>query len=196
MRRYRLSGARLVRSSSVLAAAVPTFIGVHGVRAEQPPAPCHPNATAVSDKQAVANRGDVANLPTPLKDRLIQLADRPHTYLPMQAFAEASNNDGSPKPSQLFQYYLLDTTGGFPPNVSFEANGFTTQTPGINDHVQLTVTWANCCLQTIGTVRVVLEPKPGLPTDPTDPRAFIDVFTDIDPLFVVNNESGWYEGVM
>jgi hypothetical protein len=196
MRRYRLSGARLVRFSSVLAAAVPTFIGVHGVRAEQPPAPCHPNATAVSDKQAVANRGDVANLPTPLKDRLIQLADRPHTYLPMQAFAEASNNDGSPKPSQLFQYYLLDTTGGFPPNVSFEANVFTTQTPGINDHVQLTVTGANCGLQTIGTVRVVLEPKPGLPIDPTNPRAFVDVFTDIDPLFVINNESGWYEGWM
>src|SRR5260370_772469 len=152
MRRYRWSGARPFRFYSVLAAAVPTFIGVHGVRAEQPPAPGHTNATAVPDKQAVANRGDVVNLPTPLKDRLIQLADRPHTYLPMQAFAEASNNDGSPKPSQLFQYYLLDTTGGFPPNVSFEANVFTTQTPGINDHVQLTVTGANCGLQTIGTV--------------------------------------------
>jgi hypothetical protein len=37
---------------------------------------------------------------------------------------------------------------------------------------------------------------PGLPTDPTDPRAFIDVFTDISGLFVINNESGWYEGWM
>ncbi len=45
-------------------------------------------------------------------------------------------------------------------------------------------------------MRVVLEPKPGLPTDPTNPRAFVDVFTDIDPLFVINNESGWYEGWM
>jgi hypothetical protein len=42
----------------------------------------------------------------------------------------------------------------------------------------------------------VLEPKPGLPTDPNNPRAFIDVFTDIDPMFVINNESGWYEGWM
>ena len=33
-------------------------------------------------------------------------------------------------------------------------------------------------------------------TDPDDPRAFIDIFTDIDPLFVINNESGWYEGWM
>jgi hypothetical protein len=45
-------------------------------------------------------------------------------------------------------------------------------------------------------VRVVLEPKPGLPTNPVDPRAFNDVFTDISPLFVINNESGWYEGWM
>jgi hypothetical protein len=45
-------------------------------------------------------------------------------------------------------------------------------------------------------VRVVLEPKPGLPTDPTNPRAFNDVFTDISGLFVINNESGWYEGWM
>ena len=42
----------------------------------------------------------------------------------------------------------------------------------------------------------MLEPKPGLPTDPNDPRAFNDVFTDISPLFVINNESGWYEGWM
>jgi hypothetical protein len=51
-------------------------------------------------------------------------------------------------------------------------------------------------LPAIGAVRVVLEPKPGLPTDPTDPRAFMDVFTDISGLFVINNESGWYEGWM
>src|SRR5207249_11766415 len=37
---------------------------------------------------------------------------------------------------------------------------------------------------------------PGLPNVPNDPNAFIDVFTDIDPLFVINNESGWYEGWM
>jgi len=31
---------------------------------------------------------------------------------------------------------------------------------------------------------------------PCNPRAFNDVFTDISPLFVINNESGWYEGWM
>jgi len=51
-------------------------------------------------------------------------------------------------------------------------------------------------MSTVGAVRVVLEHKPGLPTDPNNPRAFIDVFTDIDPMFVINNESGWYEGWM
>src|SRR5512133_1361723 len=102
----------------------------------------------------------------------------------MQAFDEA---DGA---SQLFQYYLLDTTG-------FEPNVFTTIIPGVNDgNVELTVTGGNCGLPTIGTVRVVLEPKPGLPTDPRDPGAFIDIFTDISGLFVINNESGWYEGWM
>jgi hypothetical protein len=35
-----------------------------------------------------------------------------------------------------------------------------------------------------------------LPTDPNDPKAFIDIFTDISGLFVINNESGWYEGWM
>src|SRR5437870_6313563 len=151
--------------------------------AEQPPPPCHPNPRAALDMKTVANRGDIQNLPAALKDRLVQLAGRPHSVLPLQVFNEAD------QPSQLFQYYLLDTTG-------FEPNVFTTIIPGVNDAVQLSVTGANCGLPTIGTVRVVLEPKPGLPTDPNDPNAFIDVFTDIDPLFVINNESGWYEGWM
>src|SRR5438874_8513183 len=151
--------------------------------AEQPPPPCHPNPRAALDMETVANRGDIRKLPAPLKERLVQLAGRPHSVLPVQAFAEAD------QPSQLFQYYLLDTTG-------FEPNVFTKQIAGVNDAAQLTATGAVCGLPTIGAVRVVLEPKPGLPTDPNDPQAFIDVFTDIDPLFVINNESGWYEGWM
>src|SRR2546426_809385 len=151
--------------------------------AEQPPPPCHPNPRAPRDMETVANRDDIRKLPAPLKERIVQLAERPHSVLPLQAFAEADN------PSQLFQYYLLDTSG-------FEPNVFTTRIPGVNDAAQLTVTGADCGLSTFGTVRVVLEPKPGLPTDPNDPHAFIDVFTDIDPLFVINNESGWYEGWM
>jgi hypothetical protein len=183
MQRQVMNGARSIGFCSVLALTVPAILGIHGARAEQPPLPCHPNPTAAADEAGVRSRGDIANLPGPLQDRLAQLANRPHTYLPLQVFNEADGN------SQLFQYYLLDTSG-------FEPNVFTTIFPGVNDHVQLTVTGANCGLETLGAVRVVLEPKPGLPTDPNDPRAFNDVFTDISPLFVINNESGWYEGWM
>jgi len=152
-------------------------------RAEQPPPPCHPNPLAAQDEATVRNRGDIVHLPTPLKDRLAQVGNRPHSQLPTQAYAEAD------KSSQLFQYYLLETSG-------FQPNVFTKIFPGINDQAQLSVTGGNCGLPTVGAVRLVLEPKPGLPTDPKDPRAFIDVFTDISGLFVINNESGWYEGWM
>jgi hypothetical protein len=128
-------------------------------------------------------RPDIRQLPRPLRQRLGALAERPHTYLALQVFAEAD------KPSQLFQYYLLDSK-------SFEPNVFSAIIPGQNDQAQLTAFGGNGGLPTIGAVRVVLEPKPGLPTDPNDVRAFIDVFTDLSSLFVINNESGWYEGWM
>jgi hypothetical protein len=111
------------------------------------------------------------------------LADRPHSQLPVQAYAEAAN------PSQLFQYYLLDTHG-------FEPNVFTAKIPGVNETAMLTATGGNCGLPAIASVRLVVEPKPGLPTDPNNIRAFIDIFTDVSGLFVINNESGWYEGWM
>ena len=104
--------------------------------AEQPPAPCHPNPSAATDQATVENRGDVVNLPRPLKDQLGRLANRPHSVLPLQVFAEADNS------SQLFQYYLLDTNG-------FQPNVFTTLFPGVNDHVQLTATGGNCGLPTV-----------------------------------------------
>lgn len=88
--------------------------------AEQPPAPCHPNPQAAQDEATVRGRGDVTNLPAPLQDRLGQLANRPHSQLPLQVYAEA---DGA---SQLFQYYLLDTSG-------FEPNVFTKIFPGVNE---------------------------------------------------------------
>ena len=184
MWRQAMNGARTVGFCSVLALTVPAVSSIDRARAEQPPPPCHPNPTAASDEAAIRSRGDIVNLPGELQDRLAQLANRPHTYLPLQVFNEA---DGA---SQLFQYYLLDTTG-------FQPNVFTAIIPGVNDgNVQLTATGGNCGLSTVGAVRVVLEPKPGLPTDPNNPRAFNDVFTDISPLFVINNESGWYEGWM
>lgn len=137
----------------------------------------------VAGAQSIASRGDIVNLPAPLKNRIVELDARPHTYPPMRVFAEA------PSPSRLFGNYLLDTHG-------FQPNVFTTTIPGINDGVAPTATGANGDLPTIGSVRLVVEPKPGLPTDPDDPGAFIDIFTDISGLFVINNESGWYEGWM
>ena len=131
----------------------------------------------------IEDREDIRFLPAPLKARIVELADRPSTYEPMRVFKEADDN------SQLFGYYLLDTT-------HFQPNVFTTTIPGINDGVKPTATGANHDRPTIASVRLVLEPKPGLPTDPNDPGAFIDIFTDISGLFVINNESGWYEGWM
>src|ERR1700730_11768705 len=184
MQRQEMNGARLARLSSALTLTIAAVLGNSSARAEQPQPPCHPNPTAATDEAAVRGRGDVVNRAVLLQDRLAQLANRPHTYLPLQGFNEA---DGA---RQLFQYYLLDTNG-------FEPNVFTAIIPGVNDgNVQLTATGGNCGLPTVGAVRVVLEPKPGLPTDPNNPRAFNDVFTDISPLFVINNESGWYEGWM
>ena len=135
-------------------------------------------------RQRFSNREDIRNLPGPLKAELVNIARRPHTFLPSTAFSEADS------PSQLFQYYLLDTN-------NFQPNIFTAIIPGINDGaIPTAANAANGGLPTIGTVRVTLEPKPGLPTDPNDPRAFIDIFMDFSGLFVINNESGWYEGWM
>ncbi len=137
-----------------------------------------------SNPESIASRRDIRSLPGALKNRLLEIARRPHTFRPITAFSEADD------PSQLFQYYLLDTEG-------FQPNVFTSAIPGINDTaVPTAANFANGGLPTIGSVRVTLEPKPGLPTDPSDPRAFIDIFMDYSGLFVINNESGWYEGWM
>jgi len=142
--------------------------------------------TLLRDAKDIAKRGDILALPAPLKQRIVEMAERPHSVLPLTAFDEVVAG----VPSQLFQYYLLDTT-------SFQPNVFTARIPGINDTaIQTAANAANGGLPTIGSVRVVLEPKPGLPTDPDDPGAFIDVFMDYSGLFVINNESGWYEGWM
>jgi hypothetical protein len=148
---------------------------------------CHPSACT----PAFCARGDIAPLSSqpatrPLQDRLVTLDCSPHSVTPLQVFAEA---DPATRRSRLFMYYLLDNTG-------FQPSVFTTKIHGVNDQAMKTVWGANCGLATIGAVRVELEPKPGLPSDPDDIRAFIDIFTDIRGLFVINNESGWYEGWM
>src|SRR5215813_3082736 len=87
---------------------------------QQPPPPCHPNTNAGTDVATVFHRDDVVHLPEPLKELLLELALRPHTMLPLPVYAEAD------QPSQLFQYYLLDTHG-------FQPNVFTSLIPGVND---------------------------------------------------------------
>ena len=57
---------------------------------------------------ALRERGDIKFLPAPLQDRLVELARRPHSYLPLTVFGEAV------EPSQLFGYHLLDTTAFLP----------------------------------------------------------------------------------
>src|SRR5438045_4428261 len=176
----------------ILLSTIPALVIVNVAFAKRPaPSVPLPNPHAKEDMAEVRKRGDIRDLPEPLKDRLVALAGRPHSQLPTQAYAEAHFDKPpfKPKPSQLFQYYLLDTTG-------FEANPFTSSIPGVNDTAMLTATGPDCGLPTLGSVRVVLEPKPDLPTDPNDVRAFIDIFTDVSGLFVINNESGWYEGWM
>ena len=148
---------------------------------------CHPSSCTPN----FCSRGDIAPLGShaatrPLQDRLVTLDCSPHSVTPLQVFAEATPPAGN---SRLFMYYLLDSKG-------FQPSVFTTSIKGVNDKAMRTVWGANCDLATIGSVRVALEPKPGLPKDPDDIRAFIDIFTDIRGLFVINNESGWYEGWM
>ena len=149
----------------------------------QHPAPCHGNPNFMADATALLSRGDISSLPTGLKNQLGRLACRPHSTLPIQFFSEADS------PSQLFQYYLLDTN-------HFEPNVFTMRIPGVNDTAMFTATGANCDLPAVAAVRLVVEPKAGLPDSADNPRAFIDIITDISGLFVINNESGWYEGWM
>src|SRR6266478_6912864 len=146
------------RTTMLIAPLIVFMLGASLGYAEQPPSPCHPNPNANQEMAAVAARGDIASLPAPLQNQIVRIAGRPHSQLPTQAFAEAD------AASQLFQYYLLDSSG-------FQPNVFTTIFPGVNDHVQLTATGPNCGLPTVGGVGVVLEPKPGLPTDPNNPRA-------------------------
>src|SRR5439155_1335355 len=83
--------------------------------------------------------------PDALQDQLEEMAGRPHTFLPMQAYAEADH------PSRLFQYYLLDTHG-------FQPNVFTARIPGVNDTAMLTATGANGGLPPIGAVRPGADP--------------------------------------
>src|SRR5262245_7092572 len=117
-----------------------TLLGSHTFQTDTVSPPCHPNTHAQRDMETIANRGDIKSLPLPLRRQLVRLAGRPHSVLPVQAFAEAD------RASLLFFYYLLDSR-------RFEPNVFTSVIPGVNDEVDRTATGADCGLPTIGAVR-------------------------------------------
>ena len=66
------------------------LIGTVGTAPGGTPTPHQPGSRGID------RRGDVRNVPAPLKERLVELAGRPHTYPPLTIFSEA------PAPSQLF----------------------------------------------------------------------------------------------
>jgi hypothetical protein len=167
MQRQGMTGARATRFCSILALTIPAVLGLA----------VSPSAATEKEVGRLLKRGDIKQLPDPLKARLAQLIELPHAFPAVPAFNEAAN------PSRLFQYYLLDQT-------SFQPNVFTAQIPGINDTATPPADSA------LGAIRVVVEPKPGLPTDPNDVHAAIDTFADFAGLNVINNESGWYENWM
>jgi hypothetical protein len=119
-------------------------------------------------------------LPAPLRERLLELnqcqsrlQDTHATYRTQRIQAEGDT-------PVLYAYYNLDQSG--------IENPFVTPVAGFNDQCE------EFAGDAIGTVRAVLEPKPGAVVDPADPESLIDIFTDVCGLRVINNESGWYEG--
>ena len=61
--------------------------------------------TRRQDAREIAERGDIASLPGPLKDRIVEMAGRPHTYVPQTVFSEVKGigKEGD-VPSELFQH--------------------------------------------------------------------------------------------
>lgn len=118
---------------------------------------------------------------------------------------QTPQGEGPPLPPNtpvLYAFYLLDEdnlinpfTTPIPPGSGPTPPGFTSP-PGTS----------SCATPVHATngpgvgkgafamVQAVIEPKTGLVCDANDPRSFIDIFTDICGIEVINNESGWYEG--
>jgi len=132
---------------------------------KQPPAPCHPNPTADADESCGPQPGGlfvnltwghcrIGWLSWPIgRTRICRL----------QVFNEAGRGEPAVSVLPVGHHRFSNPTC------------FTAIIAGVNDgNVQLTAhRGGNCGLPTVGRPsRVVLEPKPGLPTDPTNPRAF------------------------
>lgn len=124
------------------------------------------NAAGTVDEREAQNRE--------VTTRLVEIRKSSHTYPPQNINANGTK--------EVFQYALLD-------NKNFQPNVFTGYIDGINDKAELTAGNE----KTIGVARLVTIRKPGLPTDPSDPRAHVGVHIDISGLKTVKAEAGWYE---
>ena len=183
MKRRATDTTRNVAWYSVLAVLVLTVIAADIARAEQPPPPCHPNPDAEADRAEVAHREDIAHLPQPLKERLIRWQTARTRFSRCRRSAEA-DKPGQVVPVLPVGHHRLRGERLHDPDPRRQRPG------GVDRHGRQLR--AADDRHRAGLARAQARS----PTDPRDPEAFIDVFTDISGLFVINNESGWYEGWM
>ncbi len=122
-----------------------------------------------------AKAAKLGKLNTEMRETLQTMRSRPHTYDPQDIY---ENN----AVESVFRYAVLD-------NNNFQPNIFTRNIPGINENSELTAADAN----TVGLARMVVLDKPGVTSDPNDPRSHIGVYLDVAGLRNAKSEAGWYE---
>jgi hypothetical protein len=142
------------------------------------------NSTNPSEAQAAQPEGGSlagsSAVPPPLAARLVELNSCKSRLQDTHATQSVQLIQGEEGAALLYGYYLIDQNAISDP--------FTSKVQGFNEQCKLPANTA------IGSIRAVLEAKPGAVVDAADPRSLIDIFTDVCGLIVINNESGWYEG--
>lgn len=128
-------------------------------------------ATAVADTSTSTSSLDTLGN-SAVRAKLAELRLKPHDYLPLSI-----KSDEIP-----YRYALLD-------NTSFQPNVFTSRIPGVNDKATPTAGGPG----TTGLVRMAIQRKPGLPTNPDDPRTQVSVYLDVAGLKSIKAEGGNYE---
>ncbi|MFT5163244.1 MAG: hypothetical protein ACI9FJ_001830 [Alteromonadaceae bacterium] len=143
-----------------------------GVQAVSQPTVVADNA----DDSGSIQRADTQN--SEVKGALLAMKSKPHTYSAQNIFKASNSKD-------FAQYAVLDNHG-------FQDNVFTGHVQGINDTADLTASDEN----TVGLARMVVLDKPGITTDPSDPRSHVGVYIDVSGLKTIKGESGWYEATL
>jgi len=158
--------------------------------AEQPPPPCHPNLHANEDMAEVRTRGDIVNCPS--AQATTRSTCRPaaqpatHTGLRRSSFQHGSFQ-AQAEPA------LSSITCWTQPALS--PIRLRLPSPVSNEHGHADRYGPDCRLP-LSALCGSFWSQAGLPTDPNDVGAFIDIFTDHLWAFRDHNESGWYEGWM